>query len=141
ISLTVSPILHSSGRVAAAAKIARDITDQMRQRAIVDEASRLTTSFLAVLSHEVRTLLNGIAAEHLLYVFQRFWQAHTGASREFAGLGIGLTLARHLDELHGGEISLLSEGPGHGAIFTVALPTGPRVSTLSTLPRVTERTR
>ncbi|MEO6236867.1 MAG: PAS domain S-box protein, partial [Vicinamibacterales bacterium] len=42
ISLTVSPILHSSGRVAAAAKIARDITDQMRQRAIVDEASRLT---------------------------------------------------------------------------------------------------
>jgi PAS domain S-box-containing protein len=64
----------------------------------------------------------GIAQEHLPYLFQRFWQAHTGASREFAGLGIGLALARHLMELHGGSIAVESAGVGLGATFTVLLP-------------------
>ena len=64
----------------------------------------------------------GIAAADLPYVFQRFWQAQTGASREFSGLGIGLALARHLVELHGGAISVVSGGPGRGSVFTVALP-------------------
>jgi len=65
----------------------------------------------------------GISRDHLPYVFQRFWQAHTGASRDFGGLGIGLALARHLVELHGGEIVVDSPGPGKGATFTVLLPT------------------
>src|SRR5262245_15571395 len=65
----------------------------------------------------------GISKEHLPYVFQRFWQAHTGVSRDFGGLGIGLALARHLVELHGGEIRVESPGPGKGSTFTVLLPT------------------
>jgi PAS domain S-box-containing protein len=64
----------------------------------------------------------GISSEHLPYVFQRFWQAHTGASREFSGLGIGLALARHIVELHGGSISADSDGTGRGATFTITLP-------------------
>ena len=64
----------------------------------------------------------GIAAGDLPYVFQRFWQAQTGASREYSGLGIGLALARHLVELHGGSIAAESPGPGRGATFTVMLP-------------------
>jgi PAS domain S-box-containing protein len=64
----------------------------------------------------------GIARTDLPYVFQRFWQAHTGASREFGGLGIGLALARHLVELHGGTIAADSAGPGRGSTFTVTLP-------------------
>ena len=64
----------------------------------------------------------GIAAEHLPFVFQRFWQAHTGASREYSGLGIGLALTRHLVELHGGTITVQSEGLGHGTKFSVVLP-------------------
>ena len=64
----------------------------------------------------------GIAPEHLPHVFQRFWQAHTGASREFGGLGIGLTLSRHLVEMHGGTIAVDSLGPGRGTTFTVLLP-------------------
>jgi signal transduction histidine kinase len=64
----------------------------------------------------------GIARKDLPYVFQRFWQAHTGASREYSGLGIGLALARHLVELHGGSIAVESEGPGKGATFSVTLP-------------------
>jgi PAS domain S-box-containing protein len=64
----------------------------------------------------------GIAADDLPFVFQRFWQAHTGASREYGGLGIGLALTRHLIEMHGGSITVESEGPGRGATFTVVLP-------------------
>ena len=65
----------------------------------------------------------GISKEHLPYVFQRFWQAYTGVSREYGGLGIGLALARHLVEMHGGSISVQSEGVGRGATFMIALPT------------------
>ena len=65
----------------------------------------------------------GIRAVDLPFVFQRFWQAHTGVSREFGGLGIGLALARHLVELHGGTIRAESLGVGQGATFTVSLPT------------------
>ena len=64
----------------------------------------------------------GIAPEHLPHVFQRFWQAHTGASREFGGLGIGLALARQLVEMHGGTIAADSPGAGAGATFTILLP-------------------
>ena len=64
----------------------------------------------------------GIQADHLPLVFQRFWQAHTGLSREFGGLGVGLALARHLVEMHGGTISVQSAGPDHGATFTIVLP-------------------
>jgi signal transduction histidine kinase len=65
----------------------------------------------------------GIAPEHLPFVFQRFWQAHTGASREFGGLGLGLALARHIVELHGGSMSAESAGEGEGTVFTIVLPT------------------
>jgi PAS domain S-box-containing protein len=64
----------------------------------------------------------GIAPEHLPFVFQRFWQAHTGASREYGGLGIGLALTRHLVEMHGGTIAAESPGPGGGATFIIVLP-------------------
>jgi signal transduction histidine kinase len=65
----------------------------------------------------------GIGSNDLPFVFQRFWQARTGVSREFGGLGIGLALARHLVELHGGTIRVESPGVGLGATFTVSLPT------------------
>jgi signal transduction histidine kinase len=64
----------------------------------------------------------GIAAEFLPYVFDRFRQETENATRQHSGLGIGLALARTLTELHGGTISAQSDGKGAGASFTVCLP-------------------
>jgi signal transduction histidine kinase len=62
----------------------------------------------------------GISAEFLPYVFDRFRQA-TGTGSQ-GGLGLGLAIARHLVELHGGTIEAESPGEGQGATFTIKLP-------------------
>lgn len=62
----------------------------------------------------------GIAPEFLPQVFDRFKQAP--AARGYGGLGLGLTIARHLVQLHGGDIAAHSEGEGRGATFIVRLP-------------------
>jgi PAS domain S-box-containing protein len=64
----------------------------------------------------------GIAAEFLPYVFERFRQAEAAISRKQGGLGLGLAVARHLVELHGGTISAESAGLGQGSTFTLDLP-------------------
>jgi PAS domain S-box-containing protein len=65
---------------------------------------------------------DGIAPEFLPYVFDRFRQAEGSISRKQGGLGLGLAVARHLVELHGGTIRAESEGLGKGAVFSVDLP-------------------
>jgi PAS domain S-box-containing protein len=70
----------------------------------------------------VRDTGDGISAEFLPYVFDRFRQAEGSISRKQGGLGLGLAVARHLVELHGGTIKAESEGLGKGAVFTVDLP-------------------
>jgi signal transduction histidine kinase len=64
----------------------------------------------------------GIDAAFLPHMFERFRQEENSATRRHTGLGLGLAITRHLVELHGGEISAESEGPGKGATFTVKLP-------------------
>src|SRR5262249_20712100 len=64
----------------------------------------------------------GISPQFLPYVFDRFRQAETMSSRTATGLGLGLSIARHLVELHGGAIEATSEGEGRGATFTVTFP-------------------
>jgi len=64
----------------------------------------------------------GVAAEHLPHLFERFHQADTGPTRRHAGLGIGLSLVKHLVELHGGKVTAISPGLGQGTTFTVTLP-------------------
>jgi two-component system, OmpR family, sensor histidine kinase VicK len=64
----------------------------------------------------------GITSEALPHVFERFWQGDNGTNRQTGGLGLGLALARHFVELHGGSINAESAGPGRGAKFSVTLP-------------------
>jgi signal transduction histidine kinase/CHASE1-domain containing sensor protein/CheY-like chemotaxis protein len=64
----------------------------------------------------------GINKEFLPYVFDRFRQADSTTTRQHGGLGLGLAIARHLVEIHGGMIRAESKGPGQGATFTIRLP-------------------
>ena len=70
----------------------------------------------------VRDTGDGISPEFLPYVFDRFRQAEGSISRKQGGLGLGLAVARHLVELHGGTIRAESDGLGRGAVFSVDLP-------------------
>jgi signal transduction histidine kinase/CheY-like chemotaxis protein len=64
----------------------------------------------------------GITAEFLPHVFDRFRQADSTTTRAHGGLGLGLAIVRHLVELHGGRVHVESPGEGQGATFTVELP-------------------
>ena len=64
----------------------------------------------------------GIDPEMVSRIFERFEQGDSSSRRSFGGLGLGLTIARHLTELHGGSIAAHSEGLGKGAKFSVILP-------------------
>ncbi|MFN6562247.1 MAG: PAS domain-containing protein [Nostoc sp. ChiSLP01] len=62
----------------------------------------------------------GISPEFLPYVFERYHQGHS--THKQGGLGLGLAIARHLVELHGGSIQVSSPGIGQGATFSIKLP-------------------
>lgn len=64
----------------------------------------------------------GIEPEFMPHLFERFRQADSSSTRRFGGLGLGLAIARHLVELHGGKVLASSGGLGKGARFDVELP-------------------
>jgi PAS domain S-box-containing protein len=64
----------------------------------------------------------GIAPEFLPHVFDRFRQADGSTTRRFGGLGLGLSIVRRLVEMHGGSVSVASDGQGRGAEFSILLP-------------------
>jgi signal transduction histidine kinase len=64
----------------------------------------------------------GIPVEFLPHVFDKFRQEDASHTRAHQGLGLGLTIARQLTELHGGTITATSAGRNQGALFTVTLP-------------------
>jgi PAS domain S-box-containing protein len=64
----------------------------------------------------------GIAADFLPYVFERFQQGDASTTRRHGGLGLGLAIVKQLVELHGGNVRVKSGGIGQGATFTVHLP-------------------
>jgi signal transduction histidine kinase len=64
----------------------------------------------------------GIPPEFMPYIFDRFRQADTSARRKHGGLGVGLSIVRSLVEMHRGEVTVSSDGPGRGSTFTVRIP-------------------
>ncbi len=78
----------------------------------------------------------GIPASFLPQVFDRFSQRDSSMTRSHGGLGLGLAICKQLVELHGGTISVTSQGEGHGSTFTVNLP----ISIVQLKDEVAERT-
>lgn len=71
---------------------------------------------------EVRDTGQGIDAEFMPHLFERFRQADSSTTRAYMGLGLGLAIVRHLVELHGGTVSAESSGIGRGAAFRIRIP-------------------
>jgi len=85
----------------------------------VDLVARVGEREIEVL---VRDAGIGLDSEQAQRIFELFTQADTAIDRARGGLGIGLTLVRQLTEMHGGEVTVQSEGPGRGSEFRVRLP-------------------
>jgi PAS domain S-box-containing protein len=82
----------------------------------------------------------GIRPDFLPHVFERFRQAEGGTTRIRGGLGLGLSIVRHIVEMHGGTVQAASEGEGRGSTFRVRLPLMIVHPEPATEPRVHPRT-
>jgi len=74
------------------------------------------------ISIRVKDTGTGVAADQLPHIFERFMQVDRSTTRTHGGLGLGLSIVRHLVEAHGGYVEAESAGLGRGATFTVTLP-------------------
>ena len=79
----------------------------------------------------------GIQPDFLPHIFERFRQADATTTRNYGGLGLGLSIVKHIVELHGGTVAANSDGEGQGAVFRVKLPLA--VSQLGEHPRASQR--
>jgi PAS domain S-box-containing protein len=89
------------------------------------EGGRVQVSLQRMTSHVEITVSDtgcGISREFLPFVFDRFRQADASTTRAHGGLGLGLSIVRHLTEMHGGTVSAYSPGKQQGSTFVVRLP-------------------
>ena len=135
----VRPAATSGGvvlEVAMDASGARVMGDGVRLQQVVwnvlsnavkftERGGRVTARLSSHVTHariEVIDTGRGIAPHLLPHVFERFRQADTAGARPHLGLGLGLTIVRHLIGLHGGTVTAASAGEGRGSTFTIELP-------------------
>ena len=77
----------------------------------------------------------GIPKDELAHVFDLFVQGPQDMSRARGGMGVGLAIVKRLVELHGGQVTAASAGPGKGSTFTVTIPSTPAAATVTPLER------
>ncbi len=90
-----------------------------------DSGGRVETEVFAddgIVQMNVRDNGKGISSEFLPQIFDRFSQADTSSTRNYGGLGLGLTISKHIVKVHNGTIEAKSEGIGAGSVFTLKFP-------------------
>jgi two-component system sensor histidine kinase BaeS len=102
------------------------LTNALRHTAPGGTVTVTTTMTVHTVGFVVADEGEGISAEHLPHLFDRFYRADPARARASGGSGIGLSIARALVEAHGGRITAHSDGPGRGARFTVTIPRSPQ---------------
>lgn len=117
----------NTGRVAGDAQRLQQVFWNLLSNAVkfTPKEGRIQVHLERINSHlevSVSDTGRGIEAAAIPRIFERFWQADTAAQRDYRGLGLGLSISRNILELHGGSISVTSDGPGKGAVFRVRLP-------------------
>lgn len=98
------------------------LTNSMRFTPEGGKISILANSTPKTVDIHVTDTGDGIAAESIPHVFERFWQGDQSAGARHGGLGLGLAIVKQLAELHGGTAQVKSAGRGLGSTFTVSLP-------------------
>ena len=124
--LRVTPFADSVGVYGDFARLAQIVSNLLNNASKYSEKGTLI-ELTASLDEQgavicVRDQGIGMDAELLPRIFELFTQGRRGLDRSQGGLGVGLTLARRLAELHGGTIEATSEGAGRGSTFTLRLP-------------------
>jgi PAS domain S-box-containing protein len=126
-SIRLQPTIGSGGRVMGDATRLQQVVWNLLSNAVKftprgGRVQVLVTRKDSAVEVTVSDTGQGISPDFLPYVFERFRQAEGGTTRKQAGLGLGLSIVKHVVEMHGGTVSVFSEGEGKGATFVVRLP-------------------
>jgi PAS domain S-box-containing protein len=116
----LAPVLADAARLQQV--IGNVVSNALKFTAAGGHVSVTVTRTGATLEIQVSDTGAGISPEFLPYVFDRFRQGDSTTTRLHGGLGLGLSIARHLVELHGGTIRAASDGEQKGSTFTIVLP-------------------
>lgn len=123
----IQTIVDQGGRVYGDRQRLQQVVWNLLSNAVkfTPRGGRVQVHLLRVNSHleiVVSDTGQGISADVLPHIFERFRQGDSSSTRTHTGLGLGLAIVRHLVELHGGTAEAASEGPGKGATFRLKLP-------------------
>ena len=125
--IRLETLIDASAKVAGDSTRLQQVISNLLANAVKfsDRGGRVLLCLVTEGSHamiSVRDVGEGIAADFLPYVFERYRQASDASARVHGGLGLGLAIVREIVELHHGTVKAESAGRGQGATFTVTLP-------------------